>query len=85
MQILCRKTFVSQPFFGNSTISMITFVALRRFVWQSHVVNVIYVVCRLATLFAGVVLFFISVSFSLRRRVTEPLPKSFLHLILVQY
>ena len=31
-------------------MSKITLVALRRFVWRSHVVNVIYVVCRRATL-----------------------------------
>ncbi len=36
--------------FSNSTISKITFVALRRFMCHRHVVNVIYVVCRFATL-----------------------------------
>ena len=33
-------------------MSKITLVALRRFVWRSHVVNVIYVVCPLGDDFA---------------------------------
>ena len=43
------------------------FVALRRFVCRWHVVNVIYVVCRLATLFAGYFAFML-VCYLLSRR-----------------
>ncbi len=41
----------AKAIFSNSTISKIAcFVALRRFMCHRHVVNVIYVVCRFATL-----------------------------------